>query len=400
MFGTAEEDARRRDFTINGLFYDLETGQVIDYVNGMADLEARLVRTIGDPDIRFREDPVRILRAVKFAARCNLSIEPETYRRMLDHSEEIQKCAQARVSEEIYRLLRAGAAKRSMELLLETTLLRQLIPSIDEALEAPDRTSRRQLTKRRFWGYLAALDRSTQRRDAPPSNALILATLLFPRLRDALHPDTNSINNIGQYVTQAIAAPVEQIKASRRDSDLAYRILLAMRYMFDGSGSGRRRLRLNGREFEADAHRLHEIVADAEALDPEIVGRPLLAEGETPTLSPEAEERLARELETPSEFERRRGWRRRRRPRGRPRRARREGGPPRRPRGRPASPHPRRPGEQRPRPAGHPHAHPRHGRPAQPRRSADVLPGHRRLRRPLERPGSLTTARAIAALSR
>ena len=62
---------------------------MIDYVNGMADLEARLVRTIGDPDIRFREDPVRILRAVKFAARCNLTIEPETYRRMLEHAGEI-----------------------------------------------------------------------------------------------------------------------------------------------------------------------------------------------------------------------------------------------------------------------------------------------------------------------
>ena len=308
VFGTAEEDARRRDFTINGLFYDLENAQVIDHVNGMADIEARLVRTIGDPDVRFREDPVRILRAVKFAARCNLNIEPETYRRMMDHAEEIQKCAQARVSEEIYRLLRAGAAKRSVELLLETTLLRQLIPSIDAALEAPDSDLEAQMTKRRLWGYLAALDRSTQRRDAPPSNALILATLLLPRLRDALHPDTNGINNIGQHVTQAIAAPVEQIKASRRDSDLAYRILLAMRYMFDGNGSsGRRRLRLNGREFEADAHRLHEIVADAEALDSEIAGRPMLADGETPTLSPEAEERLARELETPSEFERRRG---------------------------------------------------------------------------------------------
>src|SRR5688572_1573091 len=96
VFGTAEEDARRRDFTINGLFYDLETSQVIDYVSGMADLQERLVRTIGDPDIRFREDPVRILRAIKFAARCNLSIEPETYRRMLEHAAEIGKCAQAR----------------------------------------------------------------------------------------------------------------------------------------------------------------------------------------------------------------------------------------------------------------------------------------------------------------
>src|SRR4029077_12735026 len=69
VFGTAEEDARRRDFTINGLFYDLDADRVIDYVEGLPDLERRTVRTIGDPDIRFREDPVRILRAIKFAAR-------------------------------------------------------------------------------------------------------------------------------------------------------------------------------------------------------------------------------------------------------------------------------------------------------------------------------------------
>src|SRR5207244_276611 len=130
--------ARRRDFTINGLFYDIETAEVIDHVSGMADLEARLVRTIGDPDIRLREDPVRILRAIKFAARCNLAIEPETYRRMMEHRQEITKCAQARVSEEFHRLLRAAAAKRSIELLLETELLDILAPELSRALRATD----------------------------------------------------------------------------------------------------------------------------------------------------------------------------------------------------------------------------------------------------------------------
>src|SRR4029453_4711308 len=146
VFGTPEQDARRRDFTINGLFYDLETRQVIDYVNGTADLETRLVRTIGDPDIRFREDPVRILRAVKFAARCDLAIEPETYRRMMEHRLEIAKCAQARVSEEFYRLVRAGASKRSVELLLETHRLDVLVPELASALrrgEESEETHRR-----------------------------------------------------------------------------------------------------------------------------------------------------------------------------------------------------------------------------------------------------------------
>src|SRR3954469_18962897 len=152
VFGTPEEDARRRDFTINGLFYDIETGEVIDHVAGMVDLEARLVRTIGDPDIRLREDPVRILRAVKFAARCNLSIEPETYRRMMEHRQEITKCAQARVSEEFYRLLRAAAAKRSIELLLETELLDILAPELSRALRATDDGEEGALRRSRLWG--------------------------------------------------------------------------------------------------------------------------------------------------------------------------------------------------------------------------------------------------------
>jgi poly(A) polymerase len=305
VFGSAEEDARRRDFTINGLFYDLETGQVIDYVKGMADLEARLVRTIGDPDVRLREDPIRILRAVKFAARCDLSIEPETYQRMLDHAGEIQKCAQARVSEEIYRLLRGGAAKRSVEILREMGLLKMLVPGLSSALDATDADAER--GKARFWAYMAALDRSTQRRETPPSNALILAAITFPWLRDALHPDTNAIKDIGQHVVQAIAPALEQVKASRRDGELARQILLGMRYIFPSSNAGRRRPRFAGREFLDDALRLHEIVSDAETVDPTIAGQPLLVEGAPPSLSPDAEEKLARELETPSEFERRRG---------------------------------------------------------------------------------------------
>src|SRR5436190_7412318 len=75
VFGTAEEDARRRDFTMNGLFYDVDADEVIDYVGGLGDLAARTVRTIGEADIRFREDPVRILRAIKFAARLDFDID-------------------------------------------------------------------------------------------------------------------------------------------------------------------------------------------------------------------------------------------------------------------------------------------------------------------------------------
>src|SRR5262249_5726216 len=134
VFGSAEEDARRRDFTINGLFYDLDSDNVIDYVEGLPDLERRTVRTIGDPDIRFREDPVRILRAIKFAARLDFEIDPSTYAAILAHKGEIAKCAPPRVLEEIYRLLRGGAARRSLELLQATGVLTVLIPELHRLL--------------------------------------------------------------------------------------------------------------------------------------------------------------------------------------------------------------------------------------------------------------------------
>jgi poly(A) polymerase len=288
VFGTPEQDARRRDFTINGLFYDIESKHVIDHVSGTADLEARVVRTIGDPDIRFREDPIRILRAVKFAARCDLTIEPETYRRMIEHRAEIAKCAQARVSEEFYRLLRAGAAKRSMELLLETELLDLMAPDIARGLrgDPPDEEATRR--RARLWGYLAALDRSTERRPVPPSNALLLAVLLLPPLRDALDPDTKGVGDVGRLVSDAVGAALERLRPSRRDSEIARQILIALRNILPSPTRQRRRVRP---EFVDEALRLAEIVSDAENADPALVGRPIIGDGPV-VAEPEPEEDL------------------------------------------------------------------------------------------------------------
>jgi poly(A) polymerase len=296
VFGTPEQDARRRDFTINGLFYDIETKEVIDHVNGTPDLEARVVRTIGDPDIRFREDPVRILRAVKFAARCDLTIEPETYRRMMEHRLEIAKCAQARVSEEFYRLLRAGAAKRSMELLIETELLELLAPELVRGLKADGDTEEAALHRARFWGYLAALDKSSAVRPVPPSNALLLSVLVLPRLRDALDPDSNGVRDIGQLVSQVFTQALDRLRPSRRDTEITRQILIALRNILPAK-SGRRKGRPPSREFLDEALRLAEIVSQAEAADAALAGRPIIAEGMPPVsdaeLEAEAEELIS-----------------------------------------------------------------------------------------------------------
>ena len=141
VFGEEDEDARRRDFTINGLFYDVEKEEVIDHVDGLVDLDARLVRTIGDPDVRFQEDPIRMLRAIKFAARLDFVIEPATRRALLSWRGEIRKAAPPRVVEEVYRLLRGGAAKRSMELLAETGVLPILSPHLSTLFEGAESES-------------------------------------------------------------------------------------------------------------------------------------------------------------------------------------------------------------------------------------------------------------------
>jgi tRNA nucleotidyltransferase/poly(A) polymerase len=137
VFGTETEDARRRDFTINGLFYDVEREEVIDHVGGLADLDAKLMRTIGDPDVRFQEDPVRMLRAIKFAARLEFGFEPVTWRALLRWRSEISKCAPPRLLEEVHRLMRGGAARRSFELLVETGVLATLSQYIAGLLEGP-----------------------------------------------------------------------------------------------------------------------------------------------------------------------------------------------------------------------------------------------------------------------
>lgn len=178
VFGTEVEDARRRDFTINGLFYDVDEGKVVDHVGGKADLAARLVRSIGNPDVRMREDPVRILRAIRFAAKCAFDVEPATLAAMKKHVEEIPRCAPPRVLEELMKLLRSGAARRCFELLREIGALRILLPPVAAYLErnGPEEAER----------HLRALDAldAHVRVGEIPSDAVLLATLLAPLPRE------------------------------------------------------------------------------------------------------------------------------------------------------------------------------------------------------------------------
>jgi poly(A) polymerase len=128
-----EEDVRRRDFTINGLLLDPETNEVFDFVEGRKDLSAHLIRAIGDPEIRFVEDKLRMVRAVRFAARFGYAIEPHTFEAIKKLAAQINQVSAERLRDELTKILTEGAARRGFELLDQTGLLAQLLPEIAAA---------------------------------------------------------------------------------------------------------------------------------------------------------------------------------------------------------------------------------------------------------------------------
>ena len=125
-----EQDVLRRDFTINALLLDPDTGKILDYVGGFADLRAKILRAIGDPVLRFQEDHLRLLRAVRFAARLNFEIEPATFSAMQSLAPAIRTVSAERVRDEISRILTEGGARRGLELLDASGLLMEVLPEI------------------------------------------------------------------------------------------------------------------------------------------------------------------------------------------------------------------------------------------------------------------------------
>jgi len=173
-FGSPEEDAFRRDFTVNALFYDIATFSVIDYVSGLPDVEHRIIRTIGDPMVRLREDPVRMLRAVALAARLSFSIDRDTFEAIRSLRGEIVRSSPARILDEIYKILRQGESRRTFQLLHDVGLLAYILPEADRAITEQGE---------RLLGSLGRLDdyRNAGLATADElTNPLLLGTLLVP----------------------------------------------------------------------------------------------------------------------------------------------------------------------------------------------------------------------------
>jgi poly(A) polymerase len=179
-FGTPAEDALRRDITVNGLFYNIADFSIIDYVGGIADLERQVIRTIGDPDERFQQDPVRMIRVIRHAARTRFSIEGETYQAIIRHREEIRKCSPSRLRDEFLRELKEGAARPSLDPMLRTGLLFSLFPGLERALGHRSLSEKK---TREFFLFLFDLADQLFKTGRQVTEPVLLALFLTPFLR-------------------------------------------------------------------------------------------------------------------------------------------------------------------------------------------------------------------------
>lgn len=237
-FGSEVEDARRRDFRVNGLFYDLRHEAILDYVGGVRDIERRVLRMIGAPDVRLREDPVRMLRAVRLSAKTGLEIDPRLRRAITRHRDEITRCAPARLQEETMRLLRIGYATQTVATMRALKLLDLVLPVLSPLLEDGGGHAKGAAMLDR---YLASLDVACQNETV--GDAVVFAAVMGPALERAVfsHPERRERNARCQALLDQYD---DALPLTRRLKDELRHVILTQSHLepgAEGSGRGRRR---------------------------------------------------------------------------------------------------------------------------------------------------------------
>ncbi len=261
-FGTPEQDAFRRDFTINALFYNIGDFSVIDYVGGIEDLERRLVRCIGDPNVRFREDPVRMMRACEFAARLGFGIEDRTQEAILSHREELHKASSARLTEELLQLLRCGHAGAAVQWMLDLGMAEILLPEVHDMLGA------RQRGLGDFARILPVIDRlALAGKDLDDSvllGALLVARVLTERdEREQTRGGPLRRQEVDELTKETLQPFFDRYRLSNAKCHVTVRALtLFQRLCEPGMKPGLQR-RLTQRAGFQDAMRLFDILVDA-----------------------------------------------------------------------------------------------------------------------------------------
>lgn len=223
-FGPPEQDARSRDFTVNGLFYDPSAKELLDWVGGREDLEQRVMRSIGDADQRMREDPVRLLRAVKLASRLGFEIDEDITSIASEIAPLVATCPMPRVSEEIFRICESGHARRSFEWMAELGMLEALLPEVSEHFEDGSPT------RDRLYDWLDQIDRQTKAHGTLPRPSTF-TLLAWPFIRLALEARDERTHEWGKFARAAthdlvmrLGVPVKHRQMLQYSADLLRRM--------------------------------------------------------------------------------------------------------------------------------------------------------------------------------
>ncbi|MBM9536815.1 polynucleotide adenylyltransferase PcnB [Desulfobulbus alkaliphilus] len=209
-FGTLEDDAFRRDLTINALFYEIENHTIIDYTDGVRDLDQGIIRMVGDPDRRFTRDPVRMMRVIRHAARTGFTIEERTFAALQRHQDKLKLCPPSRIRDEILKDLQSGASRAWAELCMTSTLWATLFPMYREYLQGDDRAA----VCQELIHVCMALDRLHASKDGDNAvkmpEALLFASLLLPWARRRFNlPEANVRGQAFRHVSQRIREDVD-----------------------------------------------------------------------------------------------------------------------------------------------------------------------------------------------
>lgn len=264
-FGTPEEDAMRRDITINGLFYNIANFSIIDCVGGMADLRQGIIRTIGDPGERFHQDPVRMIRVIRHAARTNFAIEDQTYQAILRHREEIRKCSPPRLRDEFLRDLKEGMAQASLQLMLQTGLFLSIFTDFESVFGEQNPSHER--NKHFFLSLFGLVDQLLQR-GRQVSDAVLIALFLTPLLRAATHEpppldEKRRPNDLIHTLRWAVSQVIAPFSFPRGIKEMVSQILMAQWILDKAARRGFIPKRIRTKKYFQDAALLFGIKARA-----------------------------------------------------------------------------------------------------------------------------------------
>ncbi|MCB1875394.1 MAG: polynucleotide adenylyltransferase PcnB [Chromatiales bacterium] len=242
VYGTIEEDAWRRDFTVNALYYDINDFSVVDYTGGVEDLRQGLLRMIGEPGLRFREDPVRMLRAVRFAVKLGFKIDPASEHVIQELGDLLDGIAAARLFDEVLKLFLAGYGLQTFEALRHYDLFRHLFPDTDHCLEEEE--NQFPIT------FVAQALKNTDERvslDKPVTPAFLFAALLWEPLRREMQvlgelEDVPPVQLVHRAADDVLRRQVDRVAIPRRFSQVM-REVWTMQPRFE-IRSGKRALRL------------------------------------------------------------------------------------------------------------------------------------------------------------